>query len=191
MGKGGKLHKDFCSNNYRKCRNINQQIAHSVSKRIVNIALTFKAEAIVFEYLKGWKPKGGRKGSTLRQRFHGWLKSMIRDYTEMKWTEVGGKVVDIVAAYTSKLAYDGSGIVQRDSKNYALAKFTSGKRYNCDLNGSINIAARGILKLVRRKDNEELSSKSTPSNEVKGSGRSPRSWVCLCDLWATSNPRLA
>jgi len=183
MGKGGKLHKGFCSNTYRKCRNINRQIAHIVSKQIVNIAKQFNAEAIVFENLKGWKAKGGRRRSTLRQRFHGWLKSMIRDYTEMKWLEAGGKVLDVVAAYTSKLAYDGSGVVQRDSKNYALAKFTSGKRYNCDLNGSLNIAARGILQLTRRKDGKERSSKS--------SGRSSRSWACLCDLWHLNSPKLA
>lgn len=102
---------------------------------------------------------------------------MIRDYTEMKWQEVGGKTIDIVAAYTSKLAYDGSGVVKRDSKNYALAKFSTGKRYNCDLNGSQNIAARGILKLTCRKDSEEWSGKS--------SRHSPRSWACLCDLWTT------
>lgn len=183
MGKGGKLHKGFCSNTYRKCRNINRQIAHIVSKQIVNIAQQFNAEAIVFENLKGWKAKGGRKRSTLRQRFHGWLKAMIRDCTEMKWQEVGGKTMDVIAAYTSKLAYDGSGIVQRDSKNYALAKFTSGKQYNGDLNGSQNIAARGILKLVHRKDNEGRSSRS--------SGRSPRSWACLCDLWQPQQSQLS
>lgn len=175
MGKGGKLHKGFCSNTYRKCRHINQNIAHHVSKRIVDIAKQFNALSVVFENLKGWKATGGRTFSTLRQRFHGWLKAMIRSYTEMKWQEVGGKTVDVIAAYSSKLAYDGSGVVQRDSKNYALSKFTSGKRYNADLNGSQNIAARGILKLTCRKDSEERSSKS--------SGRSPRSWACLCDLW--------
>ncbi len=41
MGKGGKLHKGFCSNTYRKCRNINNQISHIVSKRIVQIASEF------------------------------------------------------------------------------------------------------------------------------------------------------
>jgi putative transposase len=177
MGKGGNLHKGFCSNTYRKCRNINHNIAHHVSKRITDIALHFNAQAIVFENLKGWKPKGGKKGSTLRQRFHGWLKAMIRHFTEMKWQEVGGKVIDVVAAYTSKLAYDGSGVVRRDSRNYALAKFPSGKRYNCDLNGSHNIGARGILKLTRRKDSEEYLGKS--------SQYSPRSWACLCDLWTS------
>ncbi|NER52944.1 MAG: transposase, partial [Symploca sp. SIO1A3] len=34
MGKGGSLHQGFCSNTYRKCRNINTQIGHIVSKRI-------------------------------------------------------------------------------------------------------------------------------------------------------------
>ncbi|MCH9054536.1 IS200/IS605 family accessory protein TnpB-related protein [Synechococcus sp. PCC 6716] len=179
MGKGGNLHKGFCSNTYRKCRHINQQIAHIVSKRIVNIAKQFNDQAIVFENLRGWKATGGRKRSNLRQRFHGWLKAMIRDYTEMKWQEVGGQTVDVIAAYTSKLAYDGSGVVRRDSTNYALAKFTSGKRYNADLNGSQNIAARGILKLTCRKDSEERSSKRP--------GRSPRSWAYLCDLWTLNS----
>jgi putative transposase len=65
---------------------------------IVQIAADYNAEAIVFENLLGWKATGGRKRSHLRQRFHGWLKAKIRDYTEMKWSEAAGKVIDIVAA---------------------------------------------------------------------------------------------
>ncbi|NEO15837.1 MULTISPECIES: transposase [unclassified Moorena] len=101
----------------------------------------------------------------------------------MKWAELGGKVIEVVAAYTSKLAYDGSGTVRRNSRNYALATFPSAKRFNADLNGAYNIGARGVLKLVRRNDNEGRSSKS--------SGRSPRSWACLCDLWARGSSKLA
>ena len=182
MGKGGKLHQGFCRSIYRKCHNINEQIGHTVSKRIVEIAKTYNSSAIVFENLKGWKPRGGRKGSTLRQRFHGWLKAKIRNLTEEKWRELGGKVVDVVAAYTSKLAYDGSGLVKRNPKNYALAKFSNNRTYNCDLNGSQNIAARGILKLTRRNDRKDSTSKS--------SGKSPRSWAVLCDLWIKDNLKL-
>jgi len=155
MGKGGRLGKGFCKNTYRKCRNINQQIGHLVSKRITMIAQAYSADAIVFEDLKGWKPKGGKKRSNLKQRFHGWLKSLIVELTQRKWAELGGKTVTVIAAYTSKLAYDGSGLVKRDKQNYALATFSSGKKYNCDLNGSYNIAARGWQKLDSRKDYEK------------------------------------
>jgi putative transposase len=175
MGKSGKLFKGFCSNIYRKCRNINKQIGHIVSKQIVNLADQYQVNAIVFENLKGWKPKGGRRRTNLRQRFHGWLKSLIHDLTLDKWREKGGKTLDVIAAYTSKLAYDGSGLVKRAKDNHALATFSSGKQYNCDLNGSQNIGARGIIKLTGRNDREDFVSKST--------GKSPRSWACLCDLW--------
>ncbi|WAN70268.1 transposase [Moorena producens JHB] len=183
MGRGGKLHKGFCSNTYQKCRRINNQISHVVSQRIVEIAENYNSEAIVFENLKGWKPKGGRKRSNLRQRFHGWLKAKIRDFTEMKWVELGGKVIDVIAAYTSKLAFDGSGTVKRHSKNYSLATFPSGKQFNADLNGAYNIGARGVFKLTRRNDEEGRSSKN--------SGRPPRSWASLCDLWTSGSSKLA
>ncbi|NEQ82355.1 MAG: IS200/IS605 family element transposase accessory protein TnpB [Moorea sp. SIO2I5] len=183
MGFGGKLHKGFCSKTYEKCQRINHQIGHIVSKRIVEIAEKFNSEAIVFENLKGWKPKGGRKRSNLRQRFHGWLKAKIRNFTETKWAELGGKVIEVVAAYTSKLAYDGSGTVKRNSKNYALATFPSGKCFNADLNGAYNIGARGVIKLTRRNDGEGRSSKR--------SGRPPRSWASLCELWVRDNSKLA
>ncbi len=183
MGKGGKLHGGFCKHTYRKCRNINQQIGHIVSRRITQIAQNYSADAIVFEDLKGWKPKGGKKRSTLKQRFHGWLKSLIVELTQSKWAELGGHTITVIAAYTSQLAYDGSGKLKRDQENYALATFSNGKRYNCDLNGSYNIAARGWLKLDSRKDYEKRPSKK--------SGRLPRSWACLCDLWHLTSPKLA
>ncbi|MEM7592337.1 MAG: transposase [Cyanobacteria bacterium P01_A01_bin.83] len=182
-GKGGRLHKGFCQSVYRKCHSVNEQIGHIVSKRIVEIAKVYNSAAIVFENLKGWKPRAGRRGSTLRQRFHGWLKAKIRTLTEMKWRELGGKVIDVPAAYTSKLAYDGSGLVKRNRSNYAIARFASGRIYNCDLNGSYNVAARGIIKLTSRNDRKDSTSKS--------SGKSPRSWAVLCDLWIRDNLKLA
>lgn len=61
-------------------------------------------------------------------------------------------VSHICAWNTSKLAYDGSGKVERSIKNdnqkpnYSLCKFTSGKMYNCDLNASYNIGARYFIR---------------------------------------------
>ena len=152
-----KLYKGFCRGNYRKLTNINRAIGLNVSRRLVQIATVFGIKAIVFEKLKGWRPKGGKHGSSLRQRYHGWLHRRIVELTEQKWVELGGTVEYINPAYTSKYTYDGSEQVKRDPKNYALARFQSGKRYNADLNGVLNIAARywhRSLKLISRNGSE-------------------------------------
>ncbi len=90
MGKTGKLSQGFCCSIYRKARNINKQIAQTVSRELVNWALENGATVIVFENLKNWRPKGGKKGSHLRQRFHGWLHRLLVDLTKDKFAEVGG-----------------------------------------------------------------------------------------------------
>lgn len=66
-----KLSKGFCKGLYRRAHGLNQNMAQHVSKAIVEFASEYGASVIVFENLKGWKPKGGRKRSTLKQRFYG------------------------------------------------------------------------------------------------------------------------
>ncbi|NET50893.1 MAG: IS200/IS605 family element transposase accessory protein TnpB, partial [Merismopedia sp. SIO2A8] len=172
----GKLYRGFCRPLYRKATNINREIAQKVSRAIVNIAKSFDVQVIVFENLSGWRPKGGKKRSTLKQRYHGWLKSRLQELTEQKWSELGGKVQYVLPHYTSKYAYDGSGQVRRDQKNYALAVFSTGKRYNADLNGTLNIAARYWHKVL----------KGQKSREVwlgKSSRHTPRIPVTLSAIW--------
>ena len=60
-----------------------------------------------------------------------------------KAQEMGVRVLEIYARGTSRWAYDGSGKVTRSKENAQIATFASGKRYNADLNGALNIAARG------------------------------------------------
>jgi putative transposase len=175
MGRGGNLHKGFCKSVYRKCRHINQNIAHHVSKRIAAIAAQFGAKVIVLEQMKGWRPKGGKKRSALRQRFHGWLHRMIANFTQQKWEEQGGEVAYVNPAYTSKYAYDGSGLVKRDKQNYALALFKTGKQYSADLNGALNIASRYLYQLLRGNSQEVWVGKSSPPT--------PRIPVTLSLLW--------
>lgn len=174
----GRLHKGFCRGLYRKANHINQQIAQSCSREIVKLAQRFGVKTIVFERLKGWRPKGGKKRSNLKQKFHGWLHRRLTELTQMKWTELGGTVEYVLPQYTSKYAYDGSGLVKRDSTNYALAVFSTGKRYNADLNGSQNIAARYWYKKLK------LGSRN--GSEVwldKNSNQTPRTPVTLSVLW--------
>lgn len=171
----GKLQKGFAHGLYRKANNINREIGQKVSARLVKIAKQYVVKYIVFEHLKGWRPRGGKKRSTLKQRFHSWLHRGIVNLTEMKWSELGGRVVFVNPRGTSSYAFDGSGKLKRNSKNYELAIFNSGKKYNCDLSASYNIGARFILKLCGGNSPENLQGKS--------SCKLPRSWVTLSMLW--------
>lgn len=173
-----KLSHGFCKGLYRRAHGINLNMAQHTSKEIVAFALEYGASVIVFEDLKGWKPKGGRKRSTLKQRFHGWLHRLLVQLSENKFVEVGGKVELVYPRGTSSWAYDGSGMLVRSKKNYALATFQTGKRYNADLNGSMNIAARYWaykLKLAYRNGRQLPSSKS--------SGGKSRMPITLSALW--------
>lgn len=172
----GKLEKGFASGLYRKAGHINREIGQKVSAQLVKIAKQYGVKYIVFEYLKSWRPRGGKKRSVLRQRFHGWLHRRIVELTEMKWSELGGQVAFVYARGSSSNAFDGSGQVKRSKTSYELAIFSSGKQYNCDLSASYNIGARFILKL--------LGGNSPQDEQGKNSCSSPRSWVTLSMLWS-------
>ena len=69
---------------------------------------------------------------------------------------LGMHISHINARNTSKLAYDGSGGIDRGwkacYKTYSVCKFASGKIYNCDLNASYDIGwnlRQKSLKLLR------------------------------------------
>jgi IS605 OrfB family transposase len=176
--KTGNLSKGFCKGVYRKIGNINKQIAQITSKELVTFALAHGADVIVFEDLKGWRPKAGRKRSTLRQRFHGWLHRSLATLTEEKFVEAGGQVAHVYARGTSSWAFDGTGKIRRDKSNAALATFSTGKQYNADLNASYNIGARYWAwkhKLTRCKDGQLPGDRSS-------SGK-PRMPVTLSTLW--------
>jgi putative transposase len=129
----------------------------------------------VFEHLKGWRPRGGKKRSTLKQRFHNWLHRRLVNLTEMKWSELREKVVFVNPRGTSSYPFDGSGKLLRNNQNYALAQFASSKLYNADLSASYNIGARGILKLC--------GGNSPEVGQGKNSCPSPRSRGTLSMLW--------
>lgn len=174
-----KLSKGFCKDQYRIAANLNNQIAHSVSSELVAFAKRFGASAIVFEHLKGWRPKAGKKGSSLKQRFHGWLHRKLALLTEEKAAEQGLNIRYVYARGTSSQAFDGSGDVKRDASQYELATFTSGKRYNADLNASYNIAAR-----YWAKKNKLFGGNDQQVAKGKSSCATPRTSVTLSCLWS-------
>ncbi len=77
-----------------------------------------------------------------RPGFHLWCHCQIISLVEDRWQELGGKVVKVNPRYTSKFAYNGSGVVKRSQINYTQATFRNGQRYNANLSASYNIGAR-------------------------------------------------
>lgn len=119
---------------------LNKLLADHIAKAITEFAASVKADVIVFEHLD---LKGRR---TKSQKLAMWRKNDIQKRTMHKAHRMGIRISRVCAWNTSKLAFDGSGKVVRDPDNYSLCTFKSGKRYNCDLSASYNIAARYFLR---------------------------------------------
>jgi putative transposase len=139
---GEKFVKGFCQGLYRKSSNINLEISRKVSKEIIEFAKLHNVKVIVIENLAGWKAKAGKKGTLMRQKFHLWCHQKIVEILNDRWAELGGDVQTVNPKYTSAYAFDGSGKVKRNKKNYSLCTFPNGKQYNADLSASYNIGAR-------------------------------------------------
>jgi IS605 OrfB family transposase len=170
------LPKGFCNGLYRKSKHINEQIAQTVSRAVVELAKEHQASVIVFEDLSNWKAKGGKHGSLQKQRFHQWCKDRIVELATQKFTELGGKIVKVNAKYTSAYAFDGSGLVKRSNKKYSQATFRNGKQYNADLSASYNIAARYWYAVL-------TNSEFTRVWEGRNSSHTLRTPVTLSSLW--------
>ena len=131
--------------NLAKRRNLN--LAHLVAHKIVDYAIENGCDVIVFEHLdtKGRK-RGGKK-----QKLAMWKHADIQNTVTSLAHQNGMRISRICAWNTSRLAYDGSGTVQRgkevsDNTPYDICRFANGKMYNCDLSASYNIGARYFVR---------------------------------------------
>jgi len=167
-----RMSRGFAAKWYRKGFNIAKDSAHQMTRELVEFARSHGATTMVFEHLKGWRPKGPCRG--LRRKFHTWLHRRIVEFTEWKWREHAGRMAFVVARGTSKYAFDGSGEVTRSvNGNYSVCRFKNGKVYNCDLNATYNIAAKFFL---RGREADQLEPGQSP-------GSKPRIPVTLSLLW--------
>jgi IS605 OrfB family transposase len=128
----------------------NEELARKIAKAITDYAVEQNVDVIVFEHLD---MKGKKRGSK-KQKLHLWKKNSIQKYVEHKAHRQSIRVSHICAWGTSKLAYDGSGVVLRGKdagfNTYELCKFGNGKVYNCDLSASYNIGARYFIRELEK-----------------------------------------
>ena len=130
---------------WARANGVNRDIAVKTSAFIIEKAILWGIDVIVFEHLD---IKKRAKGKSKRQRLCLWKKRFVQKVVEHKAHRLGIRVRRICAWGTSRLAYDGSGEVERDDNNRALCTFKTGKRYNCDLSASYNIGARYFIREI-------------------------------------------
>ena len=125
---------------------INNDIAVKTATFIVDTAILYNIDCIVMEHLDfNGKKHGGKK-----QKLHLWRAKYVQSMVTDKAHRNSIRISHICARKTSKLAYDGSGFVDRGQtagfNSYSLCRFQTGKIYNCDLNASYNIGARYFIR---------------------------------------------
>lgn len=136
-----------------KIENLKKEITNKVSHMILSFAMEQNVDVIVFERLGIMKLRGyGAKKN--RRKIHHWNKKTIIKKVCAKAHTVGIRYSVVNPRNTSALAFDGSGNVVRDKNNASLCTFTTGKRYNTDLNASYNIAARYFIREYQKSASE-------------------------------------
>lgn len=138
---------------YRWVKEANRQLSIATAKALMNVAVRYSVDCIVFEHLDS---KGKVRGRKYRERIHMWRKNDVQNRVTLQAHRYGMRISRVCAWGTSKYAYDGSGQVDRHSiyhyehgrkvYNYSLCTFQNGKIYNCDLSAAQNIGARFFLR---------------------------------------------
>ena len=133
---------------WAKAKGINHDIAVKTAGYIIDIAVLYNADVIVFEHLD----KNGKVRGSKKQKLKMWRSQEVQSIVINKAHRLSMRISHICAWGTSKLAYDGSGTVLRgrdaDFNTYELCKFQNGKIYNCDLSASYNIGARYFIREI-------------------------------------------
>lgn len=148
---------------YRWITEANRQLSIKTAKALMDTAILYNTDCIVFEHLDS----GGKiRGKKYRERIHLWRKNDVQNRLELQAHRHGMRISRICAWGTSKYAFDGSGRVDRYSVyryehgrkiyNYSVCTFQTGKVYNCDLSAAQNIGARFFLREYEKSGVEGL-----------------------------------
>jgi IS605 OrfB family transposase len=165
---------------WARAKGISHDISVKTADFIMQTAVRYNADVIVFEHLD----TSGKKRGSKKQKLSLWRKQEVQSIVTNKAHRLGMRVSRINAWGTSRLAYDGSGRVLRGMESdrvmgkYGLCEFSNGKIYNCDLSASYNIGARYFIREILK----SLSERARLLIEAKVPHCSKRSTCTLSDL---------
>lgn len=144
----GVISKDerFAKDLWAKISNFNDNIAHKVSRQIVDFAKEHGAKIIVFEHLDNLRPSKGTKSHRLNHKLGHWVKGRTFRYSQYKALHEGITTCRVSPKYTSsKCPYcEFKSIIRYGD----LAKCTNCKVHdvNSDFIGTLGIGRNFRLK---------------------------------------------
>lgn len=108
----------FAKDIWTKIRNFNNNIAHRVSRQIVDFSQQHGAKIIVFEHLTNLQPKKGTKSKRLNRKMAHWVKGRIFRYTQYKGLHTGIVTCRVTPKNTSsRCPYCEMLTIERYSEN--------------------------------------------------------------------------
>jgi transposase len=176
---------------WAKLHNLDEQVAHRVSRRIVEFARAHGAAILVFEHLPPRHPKKGTYSQRENEKRASWLRSRIYRYSQYKaWAE-GIVVCRVSSRQNSRECANCKAAVARYSEGQAASGYTPGAplvlcekcgmRGNADRNASLNIGLRLFARYQKQEKPQarplagRLSKeRGVPFSEVAESGGRPR-----------------
>ena len=171
---------------WAKAKGINKDITNKTAQFIMDIAVLYNVDVIVFEHLN----LNGKKHGSKKQRLHMWKAKDVQNVVTIKAHRICIRISHVCARNTSRLAYDGSGYVQRGTYlqngeikyNYGICIFQNGKQYNCDLNASYNIGARYFIRELLKSlpETARLAAQAQVPELAKRSTCTRSSLISLC-----------
>lgn len=133
---------------WAKVKGINHDISVKTAEFIIETAVSYNADVIVFEHLD----KNGRVRGSKKQRIKLWRSQEVQSIVTNRAHRLGMRISRVCAWGTSALSYDGSGRVLRGKdagfNTFEICRFPNGKVYNCDLSASYNIGARYFIREI-------------------------------------------
>jgi putative transposase len=110
--------QSFAKDLWTKVRNFNNNIAHQVSRQIVDFAKQHGVKIIVFEYLTNLRPENGTRSRRLNRKMAHWVKGRIFRYTQYKGLHTGIVTCRVSPKNTSaRCPYCGMLTIERYSES--------------------------------------------------------------------------
>lgn len=139
-----------CKKLWRKVHAVNDNYAHHLSKRLVDLAVEWGTKVIAFENLKGFRPDKDKHGSArMRQQIGYWLHRRVIRYTTYKAKARGILVALIPPKDTSnRCSLCGSLETVRDGD--VLRCKNCNTLHNSHINAAINIGMAWFIREEKR-----------------------------------------